>query len=42
MNEPKSTADFLHIVDEMVHCGIWGSRKEAVEEFKICRERSMR
>ena len=41
MNE-KSTADILSFVDEMVEEGIWETREEAVAEYKLRLERSMR
>ena len=39
MYEPKSVVDILPILDKMVRKDIWGSWEEAVEEYKLRRER---
>lgn len=41
MYAAKSVVDILPILDKMVREGIWESREEAVEEYKLRRERRM-
>ena len=41
MYDAKSIVDILPILGEMVREGIWESREEAVEEFKLRRERRL-
>ena len=40
MSESESVSEVLPILREMVEDGVWDTEQEAVEEFKLIREKS--
>jgi len=42
MSEQKSVSKVLPILREMVEDGLWDTEKEAVEEFKLLKERKLK